>query len=111
MSWVFNIKYILGISLVSALGTGFAAGFTSFMISRILGGIGIGIASCISPIYIAEVSPRKMSGKFVSLNQLIIVIGILVAQNGPLFARFLKILPVFIMVFPAFWPTLYFPIQ
>jgi MFS family permease len=40
---------------LSALGTGFAAGFTSFMIYRILGGIGIGIASVISPIYIAEV--------------------------------------------------------
>jgi sugar porter (SP) family MFS transporter len=65
---------------LSALGTGFATGFTSFMCYRILGGIGIGIASCISPIYIAEVSPRKMRGKFVSLNQLNIVIGILLAQ-------------------------------
>ena len=64
----------------SALGTGFASGFTSFMIFRILGGMGIGLASCISPIYIAEVSPRKMRGKFVSLNQLNIVIGILAAQ-------------------------------
>ena len=65
---------------LSALGTGFASGFTAFMIYRILGGMGIGMASCISPIYIAEVSPRKMRGKFVSLNQLNIVFGILIAQ-------------------------------
>lgn len=65
---------------LSALGTGLASGFTWFMIFRILGGMGIGLASCISPIYIAEVSPRKMRGKLVSLNQLNIVIGILAAQ-------------------------------
>ena len=66
--------------VISAVGTGYATGFTSFLIFRILGGTGIGIASCISPIYIAEVSPRKIRGKLVSLNQLNIVIGILVAQ-------------------------------
>ena len=65
---------------LSALGSGLASDFTVFMIFRILGGIGIGLASCISPIYIAEVSPRKMRGKFVSLNQFNIVIGILAAQ-------------------------------
>jgi sugar porter (SP) family MFS transporter len=65
---------------LSALGTGFASGFSTFMIFRILGGMGIGLASCISPIYIAEVSPRNMRGRFVSLNQFNIVIGILAAQ-------------------------------
>ncbi len=65
---------------LSALGSGFASGFSMFMIFRILGGVGIGLASCISPIYIAEVSPRKMRGRFVSLNQFNIVIGILAAQ-------------------------------
>jgi sugar porter (SP) family MFS transporter len=65
---------------LSAIGTGYADSFSFFMVYRILGGIGIGIASCTSPIYIAEVSPQKMRGKFVSLNQLTIVIGILMAQ-------------------------------
>jgi sugar porter (SP) family MFS transporter len=65
---------------LSALGSGLASEFPVFMVFRILGGMGIGLASCISPIYIAEVSPRKMRGKFVSLNQFNIVIGILAAQ-------------------------------
>jgi len=65
---------------LSALGSGLSSDFTVFMIFRIIGGIGIGLASCISPIYIAEVSPRKMRGRFVSLNQFNIVIGILAAQ-------------------------------
>lgn len=66
--------------LVSALGTGLINGFTSFIIYRIIGGVGIGIASNISPIYIAEVSPAHVRGRFVSLNQLTIVLGILLAQ-------------------------------
>lgn len=65
---------------ISAIGTGFASGYGFFMTCRIIGGIGIGMASCISPVYIAEVSPKNMRGKFVSLNQLTIVIGILLAQ-------------------------------
>lgn len=65
---------------LSAIGTGFADKYIIFMIYRILGGIGIGVASCISPVYIAEVSPKNMRGKFVSLNQLTIVAGILLAQ-------------------------------
>lgn len=65
---------------ISALGTGYANTFNGFVIYRILGGIGIGLASNLSPMYIAEVSPASMRGRFVSLNQLTIVIGILVAQ-------------------------------
>jgi sugar porter (SP) family MFS transporter len=65
---------------LSAIGTGFANEYGFFMAYRILGGIGIGVASCISPVYIAEVSPKNMRGKFVSLNQLTIVTGILLAQ-------------------------------
>lgn len=65
---------------VSAYGTGVAGHFTGFVIFRILGGFGIGIASNISPIYIAEVSPAPVRGRFVSLNQLTIVLGILAAQ-------------------------------
>lgn len=65
---------------VSAYGTGVVNDFTWFVLYRIMGGFGIGIASNISPIYIAEVSPAPVRGRFVSLNQLTIVLGILAAQ-------------------------------
>jgi len=65
---------------LSAVGTGASNEFTPFIIYRILGGIGIGLASNLSPMYIAEISPASTRGKFVSLNQLTIVIGILLAQ-------------------------------
>jgi SP family arabinose:H+ symporter-like MFS transporter len=51
-----------------------------FVFYRILGGVGIGLASNLSPMYIAEISPAAIRGKYVSLNQLTIVIGILAAQ-------------------------------
>ncbi len=65
---------------VSAIGTGLANNFTVFNIFRIIGGLGIGLASNLSPMYIAEISPAKMRGRFVSINQLTIVVGILLAQ-------------------------------
>lgn len=65
---------------ISAIGVGMANGITGFIIYRIIGGFGIGIASNISPIYIAEVTPASIRGRFVSLNQLTIVLGILAAQ-------------------------------
>lgn len=66
--------------VASAVGTGAVDSFTWFVIYRIVGGFGIGIASNVSPVYIAEVSPASVRGKFVSLNQLTIVLGILMAQ-------------------------------
>ena len=65
---------------VSAIGTAFAGSFLLFNVFRIIGGIGIGLASNLSPMYIAEISPARMGGRFVSINQLTIVIGILAAQ-------------------------------
>lgn len=65
---------------VSAIGTGLAGDFTTFNVFRIIGGLGIGLASNLSPMYIAEISPAHMRGRFVSINQLTIVIGILLAQ-------------------------------
>lgn len=65
---------------VSAIGVGMADRISGFIIYRIVGGFGIGIASNISPIYIAEVAPAPIRGRFVSLNQLTIVLGILAAQ-------------------------------
>ena len=64
----------------TAYGTGAFDSFTPFLIIRFLGGIAIGIASGLSPMYIAEVAPTAVRGKLVSLNQLTIVVGILSAQ-------------------------------
>jgi len=60
--------------------TALAPSFTFFIGNRLLGGVAIGLASNLSPMYIAEISPAAMRGKFVSVNQLTIVIGILAAQ-------------------------------
>src|ERR1039458_4641853 len=65
---------------LSSLGTGLAPQFISFVIWRMLGGYAIGLASGISPMYIAEISPAHLRGRLVSLNQLAIVCGILFAQ-------------------------------
>ena len=64
----------------SAVGTALAWDFWSFNVFRVIGGLGIGLASNLSPMYIAEISPAAIRGKFVSINQLTIVIGILAAQ-------------------------------
>lgn len=66
--------------LISALGTGITARFGWFLSFRIWGGFGIGIASAIAPVYIAEIAPAHLRGRLVSLNQLNIVLGILAAQ-------------------------------
>ena len=65
---------------VSALATGWYDDFMMFNIARFIGGIGIGIASALAPMYIAEVSPAEIRGRMVSLNQMTIVLGILSAQ-------------------------------
>lgn len=63
---------------LSAIGTALATDFNFFILARILGGIGVGGASAMSPTYIAEVAPAGQRGRLVSINQLTIVIGILV---------------------------------
>ena len=65
---------------VSSVLTGWAPVFGWFVAWRILGGVAIGMASGISPMYIAEVSPAAWRGRLVALNQMTIVIGILAAQ-------------------------------
>jgi SP family arabinose:H+ symporter-like MFS transporter len=64
----------------TGVGTAFAWDLWSFNIARWIGGVGIGLASNLSPMYIAEVSPSETRGRFVSINQLTIVIGILAAM-------------------------------
>jgi SP family arabinose:H+ symporter-like MFS transporter len=65
---------------ISSLGTGLAFTFGAFVAWRMLGGFAIGLASGISPMYIAEISPAHLRGRLVSLNQMAIVFGILLAQ-------------------------------
>jgi MFS family permease len=64
---------------ISASWSALATGYTEFIIARIIGGVGIGGAILIAPIYIAEIAPPKLRGSLVSFNQLNIVIGISVA--------------------------------
>ena len=65
---------------LSSILTGWAHSFDAFITWRIIGGVAIGLASNVSPMYIAEISPAPWRGRLVSLNQLAIVIGILAAQ-------------------------------
>lgn len=64
--------------LASALGTALPPDITTFILFRWLGGIGIGIASMSTPMYIAEIAPAHLRGRLVSLNQVAIVGGILI---------------------------------
>jgi sugar porter (SP) family MFS transporter len=66
--------------LVSSLLTGGAPSFFWFVVWRLLGGVAIGMASNLSPMYIAEVAPAHLRGRLVSVNQLTIVLGVLAAQ-------------------------------
>src|SRR5208282_6687839 len=80
----FGRKKLLLLSAVlfalSSFLTGWATSFTAFITWRMVGGVAIGIASNVSPTYIAEVSPAAWRGRLVTLNQLTIVVGILAAQ-------------------------------
>ena len=65
--------------LVSAVGCGLAWDWHSFLFFRFLGGLGVGAASVVSPLYIAEISPARSRGRLVALAQFNIVLGILLA--------------------------------
>lgn len=64
---------------VSAIGCCLCAGFNDLVLYRIVGGVGIGIVSIVSPIYISEISPAKIRGTMVSLYQLAVTMGLLLA--------------------------------
>jgi sugar porter (SP) family MFS transporter len=69
-----------GIFAVSALAMAIAPGRDFFITSRFAAGIGVGMASMLSPMYIAEISPAHLRGRMVAINQLTIVIGILITN-------------------------------
>lgn len=86
-------KVLIGTAVlftVSAIWSALATGYTEFVVARIIGGIGIGGAILIAPIYIAEVAPPKLRGSLVSLNQLNIVLGISVAYFSNYFLKDLE---------------------
>lgn len=64
--------------IINSIGTALPSSFTMFVIFRIIGGIGVGIASMVVPMYIAEIAPPKRRGALVGSYQLAIVIGIVV---------------------------------
>ncbi|MEI7809646.1 MAG: sugar porter family MFS transporter [Verrucomicrobiota bacterium] len=65
---------------VTSVGNALAHNFSVFIAWRMLGGVAIGLASSLSPMYISEVAPAQMRGKLVAINQLTIVVGVLAAQ-------------------------------
>ena len=73
------LMFAAALFFISALGSALSHQLFYFISARIIGGIGVGVASILSPMYIAEISPAKYRGRLVSLNQLAVVLGILVA--------------------------------
>ena len=65
---------------ISSLAMAFSPTRNIFIVSRFCAGFGVGMASMLSPMYIAEVSPAHLRGRMVAINQLTIVIGILVTN-------------------------------
>ena len=77
-----RVRMMIGaavIFFVSAFGTGIANAIWDFSIWRFIGGVAVGVASVVSPAYIAEVAPASMRGRLGSLQQLAIVTGIFIA--------------------------------
>lgn len=76
----FGRKKILILSAIlfamSAIGSSIPNNLTQFVIARLIGGVGVGIASMLSPMYISEIAPANIRGTLVTLYQLAIVIGI-----------------------------------
>jgi MFS family permease len=68
--------------LVSSIGTALVDSFFAFNVWRVMGGLAIGLASNLSPMYIAEIAPAAWRGRLVAMNQFTIVIGILLAQGA-----------------------------
>ena len=69
-----------GIFAISSLGMAFSTGLPEFVMMRFCAGIGVGMASILSPLYIAEISPAQMRGRNVAINQLTIGLGVLVTN-------------------------------
>ena len=75
----FVLFWIAVLYFISAFGTGLAWDWYSFVFFRFVGGLGIGAASVVCPMYIAEISPARYRGRLVALTQFNVVLGILCA--------------------------------
>jgi sugar porter (SP) family MFS transporter len=73
---IFVMKVAAALFFISAVGCGLAPEVWSLIFFRILGGVGVGMASVVAPAYIAEISPTRIRGRLGSLQQLAIVLGI-----------------------------------
>jgi len=73
------LRVMAALFFISAIGTGLANTLTTFVIFRFIGGLAVGGASVLSPMYISEISPAKIRGRLVATAQLAIVIGVLTA--------------------------------
>ena len=65
--------------IISAWGSGIAQGSVEFVIYRLIGGLAVGAASILAPLYISEIAPSKIRGRLATLQQLMIVIGLFMA--------------------------------
>jgi len=74
-----TLFWIAVLYLISAVGSALAFDWTTFMIFRFLGGLGVGASSVTAPMYISEISPADRRGRLVALFQFNIVLGILIA--------------------------------
>ncbi|MCL2623917.1 MAG: sugar porter family MFS transporter [Planctomycetaceae bacterium] len=90
---LFGRKKVLLLSgillVVSALGCGFPPGFAGLIFCRFVGGVGVGVASMVAPLYISEISPPSIRGRLVTLFQLAIVFGIFSAYASNAVIRYL----------------------
>lgn len=74
-----TLMFAAAFFLISALGSALSSSHAVFIIFRLFGGFAVGAASMLSPMYISEISPASRRGQLVSLNQMAIVVGILLA--------------------------------
>jgi SP family arabinose:H+ symporter-like MFS transporter len=74
--------------LISSIGAAVSRNMVEFNLFRIVGGIGVGLVSVVTPMYIAEISPRRIRGSLVSLNQFAIVTGVLMCYLTAYFLSF-----------------------
>ena len=75
-----KVLYIIGLLyIVSAVGSGLVSNWYLFMFFRFIGGLGVGAASVVAPVYTSEISPARIRGRLVGLVQFNVVLGILLA--------------------------------
>ena len=75
------LLWVAALFSVTSIATGIAPDFTTFVLARFIGGLAVGGASILSPMYVAEVSPPSLRGRMGTLYQLSIVVGVLMSYS------------------------------